>query len=388
MDELKNAIKEIVEQEIIKVVISNKKNKDEKYKKIDILLKINSKGKKYYQVEKFTERQVFHENIELENLEEKINEYIVNYKQLSAWSNEASFDLKISKKGKVFLGRKKSNNVKLKNTSHNKEKNYILKEGMVIEPLIDLGIFTKEGKVINSKYDKYKQINRFIEIIDDEIKKKDYKELTVLDFGCGKSYLTFVLYYYFVKIKNINVKMIGLDLKEDVINKCNEIAKRYNYDNLHFELGDIHGYKYNNKVDMVITLHACDTATDYALYNAIKWNTKMIFSVPCCQHELNSQMRAQNLSILNRYGIIQERTAALMTDAIRGNLLEACGYKTQLLEFIDIAHSPKNILIRASKSKITEEKKKKALEEVNSIIKEFNFKQTLMELLKKDNLIK
>jgi len=387
MDELKNAIGQIAQEELIKIVISNKKNKEEKYNKINILLKINKNGKKYYQVEKFTDKQVFHENIDLESLEEKINEYLVNYKQLSAWSADISFDLKISKKGKIFLGKKKSNNEKLKNTSHNKEKNYILKEGMIIEPLIDLGIFTKEGKVVNSKYDKYKQINRFLEIIDDEIKKNNYKELTILDFGCGKSYLTFVLYYYFVKIKNINVKMIGLDLKEDVINKCNEIAKRYNYDNLHFELGDINGYKYNNKVDMVITLHACDTATDYALYNAVKWNTRMIFSVPCCQHELNSQMKAKNLSILNRYGIIQERTAALMTDAIRGNLLEACGYKTQLLEFIDIAHSPKNILIRASKANISEEKKKKAIEEVNAIIKEFNFKQTLMELLKKDNFI-
>ena len=231
--------------------------------------------------------------------------------------------MKISKKGKVFLGKKKTDNSKLVNKkSHNKEKNYILKEGMIIEPLIDLGVFSKDGKVINSKYDKYKQINRFIEIIDDEIKKNEYKELTILDFGCGKSYLTFVLYYYFVKIKNINVKMIGLDLKEDVIKKCNEIAKRYNYDNLHFELGDINGFKYNNKVDMVITLHACDTATDYALYNAIKWNSKMIFSVPCCQHEFNAQMKADSLSILTKYGIVQERVAALMTDSVRANLLE------------------------------------------------------------------
>ena len=181
--------------------------------------------------------------------------------------------------------------------------------------------------------------------------------------------------------------MIGLDLKEDVIKKCNEIAKRYDYEDLHFELGDINGYKYENKVDIVITLHACDTATDYALYNAIKWNANMIFSVPCCQHELNSQMKANNLSILNKYGIIQERVAALMTDSIRGNLLEAVGYKTQLLEFIDIAHSPKNILIRASKGKISKENKSKAIEEVNALIKEFNFNPTLLNLLKEDKLI-
>lgn len=387
MNELVAAIKEMTKEELIKVVISNKINKEEKINKISLILKEKKDSSKYYQIEKFTDKQVFHENIDFERIEEKLNEYIANYKQVTALSETTSYDMKISKKGKVFLGKKKTDNSGVKAKGHNKEKNYILKEGMIIEPLIDLGVFTKEGKVINSKYDKYKQINRFVEIIDDEIKKKDYKELTILDFGCGKSYLTFVLCYYFVKIKNINVKMIGLDLKEDVIKNCNEIAKRYGYENLSFELGDINGYKYENKVDMVITLHACDTATDYALYNAIKWNAKMIFSVPCCQHELNSQMKANNLKILNRYGIVQERVAALMTDSIRANLLEVCGYKTQLLEFIDINNSPKNILIRASKANIKEDKKKIAMDEINELVKEFNFKQTLMELLKKDNII-
>ena len=388
MEELIKAIREIVNEEVIKIVVSNKLNKDVKYNKINIELKSNKKGKKYYQVESFTDKQVFHENIEACELEEKlINLVHNNYKQLGAWTNTTTFDLKISKKGKVFLGKKKADNKSLANKSHNKEKNYILKEGMIIEPLIDLGVFTKEGKVINSKYDKYKQINRFIEIIDDEIRKNNYKELTILDFGCGKSYLTFVLYYYFVEIKNIKVKMIGLDLKEDVIKKCNEIAKRYKYDNLHFELGDINGYKYENNVDMVITLHACDTATDYALYNAIKWNSKMIFSVPCCQHEFNAQIKPESLSIISKYGIIQERVSALMTDAVRGNLLEAAGYKTQLLEFIDIAHSPKNILIRASKSNISSDKKEKALSEVDNLIKEFSLNPTLLNLLKSDKLI-
>lgn len=386
MEDLKKAIKEIAAQEIIKIVISNKMNKDVKYNKINFALK--EKGnKEYYQIEKFTDKQVFHENIEKDQLEDKMLEFISSYKQLSAWSSTNNFDLKISKKGKVFLGKKKSDNSNLINKSHNKEKNYILKEGMIIQPLIDLGVFTKEGKVVKSKYDKYKQINRFVEIIDDEIKKNDQKELTILDFGCGKSYLTFVLYYYFVEIKKINVKMIGLDLKKDVIKKCNEIAERYGYENLHFELGDINGFKYNNKVDMVITLHACDTATDYALYNAIKWNSKMIFSVPCCQHEFNHQMKAESLSILTKYGIVQERVAALMTDAARANLLEVVGYKTQLLEFIDISHSPKNILIRASKGNVSKDKKDRSLREVNDLMNQFNFSPTLYNLLKDDNLI-
>lgn len=387
MEELKKAIKEITNEEIIKIVISNKVNKNYEYNKINFTFKEND-DKKYYQIEKYTDKQVFHENIEPDLLAEKVEEYTsLNYKQISAWTNTTIYELKISKKGKVFLNKKKSDNAKLINKSHNKEKNYILKEGMIIEPLIDLGIFTKEGKVVNSKYDKYKQINRFIEIIDDEIKNNDFTNLTILDFGCGKSYLTFVLYYYFVKIKKINVKMIGLDLKADVIKKCNDIAKRYNYENLHFELGDINGFKYNNKVDMVITLHACDTATDYALYNAIKWNTKMIFSVPCCQHEFNAQMKTDHLAILTKYGIVQERIAALMTDTVRANLLECVGYKTQLLEFIDIAHSPKNILIRAIKTHISKEKKHRTLDEVKNLMKEFNFNPTLYNLLKKDTLI-
>ncbi|MGG2467627.1 class I SAM-dependent methyltransferase [Paraclostridium bifermentans] len=387
MEELKIKIKEITNEKLLKVVISNKLNKDVKYNKINIELK-EKNNKEYYQIEKYTDKQVFHENIEIEIIETKLFEMTFeNYKQVAAWSENTNYDLKISKKGKVFLSKKKSSNENLVNKSHNREKNYILKEGMLIQPLIDLGVFTQEGKVVKSKYDKYKQINRFIEIIDDEIKKNDYKELTILDFGCGKSYLTFVLYYYFVEIKKINVKMIGLDLKADVIKKCNDIAQKYNYQNLKFELGDINGYKYTDNVDMVITLHACDTATDYALYNAVKWNTKMIFSVPCCQHEFNEQINSDEFSILTKYGIIKERVSALMTDAVRGNLLEALGYRTQILEFIDIAHSPKNILIRASKGSISQEKKERAMKEVDKLIKEFNLNPTLLKLLKDDKLI-
>lgn len=387
MEELNNVIEEIFEEDIIRLVISNKSSKEEKYNKIDIQKK-EEQGKVYYQAEKFTDKQVFHENIQLDDIKTRVNEFVDGrYKQFTAWSHSKTFDVKISKKGKVHLSGKKGDNSKMSNASHNKEKNYILKEGMYIEPFIDLGIFTKEGKIVNSRYDKYKQINRFIEIIDDEVKNLDVKELNIIDFGCGKSYLTFVLYYYLVHIRKIKANITGLDLKADVIKKCNDIAKRYNYDNLHFELGDINGYKYTDKVDMVITLHACDTATDYALYNAVKWNAPMIFSVPCCQHELNGQMKSDKLSILTRYGIIQERVAALMTDSVRANLLEAAGYRTQLLEFIDISHSPKNILIRAVKSNVGKDTRRRAVQEVNNLVEEFNFAPTLLELFKKDNII-
>lgn len=388
MSELQQYIQSMLKADMQKIIISNPLTKSEEYKKIIIEQKENN-----YQISKYTEKQVFHENVSLEELGDRcvaLTEH--HYKQINGMSAIEEHIILISKKGKCNYKVKKiaSDSVKLsaKTNGHNRKKNYILKEGMNIAPLVDMGVFTKDGKVVNAMYDKYKQINRFIEIIDDEVSNLNVEELNVIDFGCGKSYLTFVVYYYLTEVMNLNVHMIGLDLKKDVIQKCNEAAKKYNYTNLKFEVGDVNGFQTPFDVDMVITLHACDTATDFALYNAIQWKAKMIFSVPCCQHELNKQIQPDSLTILSRYGIIKERFSALSTDAIRGNLLEYCGYKTQLLEFIDFAHTPKNILIRAVRRPIMPKQVKiNMLKEVHSMMEEFSFEPTLYKLLELDDKV-
>ena len=385
MTELKQYIELMLKSDIQKIIISNPFVKSEEYKKIII----ENKGKNY-QVAKYTEKQVFHENVSKEELVECCMSLAENrYKQINGMTENEEHIILVSKKGKCNYKVKKTatDAVKLtgKEASHNRKKNYILQEGMNIAPLVDMGVFTKDGKVVNSMYDKYKQINRFIEIIDDEVSDLNVEELNVIDFGCGKSYLTFVVYYYLTEVMKLKVNMIGLDLKADVIEKCNEAAKKYNYKTLKFEVGDVNGFKAPFDVDIVITLHACDTATDYALYNAIQWDAKMIFSVPCCQHELNKQMKPENMTLMSRYGIIKERFSALATDAIRANLLEYSGYKTQLLEFIDFAHTPKNILIRAVKRPMTLKKIKDAmLKEVYVMMDEFAFEPTLYKLLSLD----
>lgn len=380
MSDILNCFNRIFENDIIKLVISQPINKDGEYKKITV-----SRMPKFYQIAKFTEKQVFHENVQFDAVAERCAELSNGFKQIFARADGKEIHIKISQNGKTAYKEKVTNEQKTCcESTHNRQKKYLLAEGQIIEPLVDMGIFTKEGKVVQSMYDKYKQINRFIEIIDDSIRQQDYKKLNIIDFGCGKSYLTFIVYYYLTQVKKIDATIIGLDLKKDVIEKCNKAAEKYGYKNLRFELGDINGFKCPFEVDMVITLHACDTATDYALYNAVNWNAKMIFSVPCCQHELNSQISAESLSILTRYGIIQERFSALLTDSIRGNLLEYCGYKTQLLEFIDFAHTPKNILIRAVKKQSENKKsKEKALAEIKTALSEFNVEPTLYKLIMK-----
>lgn len=382
MKNLQNYFSQMIEAGVDRLVISRPSSGQEKYKKIVI-----EKKNAYFQAACYTERQVFHENISISDMVIRCCELTEgHYRQVNGWAAEYEHILLVTKKGECTYKKKRipvaadaaSGDV----NNHNRSKNYILKEGSKVAPLVDMGIFTKEGKVVHSMYDKFRQINRFLEILDDEIGKLDVDTLNVIDFGCGKSYLTFVVYYYLTQIRGMKANIIGLDLKADVIDKCNASAEKYGYTGIRFELGDINGFQAPFDVDVVITLHACDTATDYALYNAIQWNAKMIFSVPCCQHELNAQMKAQRLSILSNYGIIKERFSALATDAVRGNLLEYCGYKTQLLEFIDFEHTPKNIMIRAVKRPIVPKAVRgKALDEVNVLMEEFGFEPTLYRLL-------
>ena len=330
----------------MKIIISKPMAKDCQYKKIVVEKKGDG-----FQAAKYTEKQVFHDNFGAEDLQGYLMEAIHDtFLQVNAWDEKREYSLLISKKGAVTLRAKASKEAPDTVTEHNRKKNYILDEGQVIPPLVDMGIFTGEGKVVKSMYDKFRQINRFLEFIEDILPQlPSDREITILDFGCGKSYLTFAMYYYFRELKKLDVNIIGLDLKEDVIAICNGLAEKYGYEKLHFYQGDIASYTGRDEVDMVVTLHARDTATDYALEKAVKWNAKVILSVPCCQHELNRQIANKELYPIMDYGILKERMAALLTDGIRAKLLENAGYETQILEFIDMEHTPKNLLIRAVK---------------------------------------
>lgn len=381
MSEILEELQKIFSDNIIKAVISKTGKTDTDFIKFDI-----EKKQDYFQVSKYTQKQVFHENVNSDELIIMCNDVLGrDFLQFNSWSESYEYSIKISKKGKVFSSRIKQNKkqpLKIQ-SAHNRKKSYIFEEGKPLEVLVDMGIFTKEAKVVKSMYDKYKQINRFIEIIDDAVRKEKYKSLNIIDFGCGKSYLSFLVYHYLCNIKHIKVNMIGLDLKEEVINNCNSAAKKYGYEGLSFKLGNINGYKADFIPDMVISLHACDTASDYALFNAIKWGAKMIFCVPCCQHELAGQFSAQSFNLMGRYGLIKARFCDLLTDSIRANLLEYSSYDTDILEFVDFSHTPKNILIRAvlNKNK-SKQKKEKALEEVKASCSLYGLTPTLLTLLK------
>ncbi len=368
-----------------RVILSNPVTSDAEFRRVVFMRK-----KDGYQREAYTEQQVFHKNIKEGELTAEIAALFgTMHRQCNLFYESSTAEIKLSKSGKCMLSRGKAAEAgQHVYAEHNRTKQYRIPEGTIVPPLVDMGIFTKEGKVAASMHDKFRQINRFVELVADaaDCLPKN-RPIHILDFGCGKSYLTFILYYYFTEIMKLQVKITGLDLKADVIRDCNRAAERYGYENLHFAVGDVGGYKTDDPIDMVVTLHACDTATDYALFHAIKARASLILSVPCCQHEMNKSMKTGKLPLVGRYGIIKERMAALMTDAVRANLLTACGYKTQVIEFVDMSHTPKNLLLRATATLQPESVRKKALSEVDELLAQFECDQKLHELLAGDGLI-
>lgn len=347
MSELRDLLQDNLNIEFRAAVLSNPRKKDGPVKvKVRPLLK---KQQLMFQFEMFQNCQAFHRNVDAREACRLLEEHMENMRQMHMETAGTVYTVLVSKKGRVTVKKKaQENREKEVDMSHNRKKRYILEEGVSVPFLKDLGVMTTEGRVVNSKFDKFRQINRFLEFIEDILPELDRdRELTILDFGCGKSYLTFAMYYYLHELKGYDIRVIGLDLKKDVIGHCNELGQKYGYEKLRFLEGNIADYKGADRVDMVVTLHACDTATDFALAKAVSWKAKVILSVPCCQHELNGQMENEVLGPVFKYGLIRERMAALVTDALRAQHLEREGYAVQILEFIDMEHTPKNILIRA-----------------------------------------
>lgn len=390
MEEISRLLTEILNIDFIRAVISNPRDKTG-------IIKIKArplekKGELFFQLESFTRTQAFHENLSGTDACRRLTEYMGQFGQMQIETVQEECTVLVSKKGKVTIKRKRRQKAAAPaDRSHNRKKHYILEEGIPVPFLQDLGVMTEEGKIVRTKTDKFRQINRFLEFVEDILPRLDKgRELTILDFGCGKSYLTFAMYYYLHDLKGYDIRIIGLDLKSEVIAHCGKLAKKYGYEKLTFLEGDIADYDGVDQVDMVVTLHACDTATDYALAKAVGWGAEVILSVPCCQHELNAQFaedreqtkeqteRESCLAPVMDYGLLRERFAALATDGLRAKYLESVGYETQVLEFIDMEHTPKNILIRAVKSGKENEK---AAEEIKKCIQFLGVSPILGRLL-------
>ena len=346
---IEELLEQCIQENLIDLTISGLKKKNEELPVKIKVRQVAMEDKIEYQVSEFIGRKVFHKNYKKDELKKKITGWMQeDYKQARFTMTDATAQI-LSGKHSQTVKYKKCKEVRVqRDLSHNRTKRYILPEGTPVGFLIDLGVMTKEGKIVRQKYDKYRQINRFLEFVEDILPQlSKEREQTIIDFGCGKSYLTFAMYYYLKELKGYDVRIIGLDLKEDVIEHCNRLKDKYGYEKLTFLVGDIASYTDVDAVDMVVTLHACDTATDYALAKAVQWGAQVILSVPCCQHEANRMMENELLQPVFEYGILKERMAAIMTDAVRANLLKTKGYDTQILEFIDMEHTPKNLLIRA-----------------------------------------
>ena len=381
--------KYIQEEKFIKIVFSDKK--DGNFSKI-IIKPLSLKTGKNIQIESFKDNKAFHKNIELNNLQEienTLKEYIENFKQILLQIE--NLDISFMKKKERFIKKENKNNLIKNSNEHNKKKQYILNEGDKIDFLIELGLMSAEGKILKSSYNKFKQINKYLEFIDDVIEELKSKKLidnhiNILDFGCGKSYLTFALYYYLKHYrKDLSFSIVGLDLKKDVIEFCNKLAQKLNYENLEFLNGNIKDYDKSKEVDLVFSLHACNNATDYSLEKALSLSAKAILAVPCCHHEFFEKIQKSKnsdfyntLKIMLDNGVVLDKFATLATDSFCSLTLELCGYKTKMIEFIDTEHTPKNILIKAIKSK-SSNLKEKLIE--YSKLKEFLGIQPLLEEL-------
>ncbi len=365
-----------------KIVISNPIKKGEGLaKKIDIN-KIVLKNKHYFQFSYYIDKKVIHENLEDIDiiLQKVISIMIENFKQCDILANNSLTILMNKKRFFKITGIKKSINIDIEPREHNKSKNYILKEGQYVDWLHKLGVIDKNGVVLSHKQKKFRQINKFLEMLKD-VEKKLPKNAKIIDMGCGKSYLTFAMYYYFNIINKKNVTINGYDLKKDVVDSCNKLAKDFDFKNLEFFHEDIQNIDKNENINMIISLHACDIATDYAIYFGVKFNCDVILSVPCCQHEIFNQIKNENLSSMLSYGILKERFSSLLTDSLRADALKLCGYKTNIIEFIDMEHTPKNIMIKAIKNK-NFIKNNKNIEKFENLIYYFNINPKIYELLK------
>ena len=358
MEELKILLQKILNKDLQQIILSNSRHPEQTQKvKIRPVL---IREELLFQETAYRGTQAFHENFTAEQLTDRICTALQEqFRQGEFSAKTLQATVLVSKKGKLTLKVKNSGKAprtaaseeeELQALAHNRTKHYILEEGKPVDFLVGLGVQTPDGRVTRARFDKFRQINRYLEFIEDVIDElpKD-RTIRIIDFGCGKSYLTFAMYYYLHELQHRDIQVTGLDLKTDVIKHCNELAEKLGYDRLKFERGDISTYEGTDVADMVVTLHACDLATDYALDKAVKWGARVILAVPCCQHELNRQIKCDPLKPVLKYGIIKERVAALLTDALRANLLEQQGYETQILEFIDMEHTPQNLLIRAVK---------------------------------------
>lgn len=349
MEDIRELSQRIINNEvIIFATFSGIRNKSLKTFNKATIKKVMIKNELKYQFEYIYDKNVEHKNLnKIDSINEIDNLLKTYFKQALINTLESDYHILVSKSGVAKIN-KKAATKKFEEISHNRKKKYILNEGEVTSFLVELGIMTADGKVINSKYDKFKQINRYLELVSDCIPYLDKnKTIRIIDFGCGKAYLTFALYDFLVLKMGYNVEIVGLDLKENVIKFCSNLAKKLNYDDLRFVQGDIKGFNEFENVDMVISLHACNTATDDALATAVNWGAKIILAVPCCQHELLKKIKNKKMVPLLKYGIIKEKLSSLLTDSLRANVLEIMGYRTQVLEFIDMEHTPKNIMIRA-----------------------------------------